>query len=89
MNKVILQKTRITNEQIMEAFAYSLFKLQKCKKCGLYAHQDEIKFLHPLICSIDGDRFMCTTCYDENIIPKILCKSLNSNTSNTINYSST
>lgn len=68
MEKLIIQKNRITTDQLIDALAFSLCKLQKCKKCNMYAHQDDIKFLHPLIGSVEGDRFMCSQCYNENIV---------------------
>ncbi len=74
MDKLAIQKNRITIDKIIETIAFSNYKLQKCKKCGMFAQQDDIKFLHPLLASIDGDRFMCSACYDENvdIISKML-----------------
>lgn len=68
MDKLAIQKNRISADQLLDILAFNLCKLQKCKKCQMWAHQDDIKFLHPLINSVEGDRFMCSACYDENMI---------------------
>ncbi len=65
MEKLITLKTSITDRQILDALAYGFAKLQRCRVCDKYAHEDEIKFVHPLAMTFQNDqeRFMCSACY--------------------------
>lgn len=69
MKNLTILKTSITDRQFLEAIAYEIGKLQRCKVCDKFAHEDEIKFLHPLASNFlnEQERFMCSTCYNTKI----------------------
>lgn len=58
-------RCRISVDKIIEAVAFDLYHLKICKRCKFYTSESEIKYLHPLLSSKNGDKYMCSKCYDD------------------------
>lgn len=63
-------KCRISIDKIIESIAFDLYQLKICQRCKFYSSESEIRYLHPLISVKNGDKYMCSKCYDEIITKK-------------------